>query len=466
VKRLLAVATLAGMLTPAIASSLVARPAGAANGPVEGFALFPGQPPNEYSRIASTGANTVYLDVYYQADSPNANSVEYVDGGTTPDASIIADIQKANNAGMKVALMPKIWCKGCPYGWRGDIQPQDPHAFMESYTQEVTHYAQLGRDNGLWLLFLGSEMNGLQMYGDDWRQLAGAVRQTGFKGPISYQPNWDRTDSVAFWDALTFVSVSAYFPLTSTPSPSVAELKAAWHSSQVSAWQGQDWFATIQNLARSTGKNVLIGEVGYRSSNMAAEHPWMESDQQTPDQATQANAYQALLETFSPQPWWLGVLWWQWRGTDQDSGNTDMSPKGKQAEQLLTKWWRDGWRPTAASDGTPTSAGTAPGKAAAVLGARTAGTGARPGGAAPTSPASSSTTQAGAAVTAPEDPGSLVNGVGSAAALGPRSVANKSGHGSGSRAVLVGIALVGLVGMGAAGLNLARIRLRTPRPRF
>src|SRR5581483_2876439 len=283
-----------------------------------------------------------------------------------------------------------------------------------------------------------------------------------FDGPITYQPNWDQVSSVGFWDALDLVTVSAYFPLTPTPEPSVTELMQAWHSSKVDPWQGNNWFGLLEGLHQSTGKQVLIGEVGYRSGQAAAERPWDEGRDETPDQVTQANAYQAILELFSQQSWWMGVIWWQWRGSDQNADSSDMSPLGKQAEKLLTLWWAQGWRPSPANESAPTSPGTTPSRGA-VVAARTPGTAARPSVATSTSAASTTTTQA-PADTAALDPGGLVNGgSGATAAIGPKSPVH-TGSSSGARDVLIGVAVLGLVGMGAGLLNLARVRLRTPRP--
>jgi hypothetical protein len=334
---------------------------------------------------------------------------------------------------------------------------------MQSYSQMVTYYAALGQPQGVWLLFLGSEMSNLQQYSDDWRQLKDSVRQNGFTGLVTYQPNWESIDGVAFWDALDLVTVSAYFPLTSTPRPSVVELKNAWHSSTVDGWRGQNWVAKLGALANATGKRVLIGEVGYRSSETATAHPWDETETQTPDQATQANAYQALLETFSAQPWWTGVIWWQWRGGDQGD-NTDMSPKAKQAEQFLTQWWAEGWRPGSAS------AGAAGGGGGSKSGARAVGSTGRttPGqvlGSSPTAPSSAApTTQQGATSEQAGAAGSgEVNAAGDVAAVnGPRSVARLTGasHGRGAAAAF---ATVALLGMGVALVNVG-LRIRTPRP--
>jgi hypothetical protein len=409
----------------------------------------------DYDRLARMGTNTLYLDVYYEADSPNANSVHSF-SSTVDNATLVADIQKATADGLRVALMPKVWCSGCKYGWRGDLQPTDPDAFMRSYTQMVLKYAQIGQQYGVSLLFLGSEMNHLQPYADDWRMMAATVRGT-FRGLITYQPNWDQLDNVSFWDALDLVTVSAYFPLTPTPRPSVAELKQAWNSSAMPGWQGEDWVAKLQNLAGTTGKRVLIGEVGYRSSTTAAQYPWDEWDQATPDQATQANAYQALLETFSAKPWWAGVIWWQWRGGDQDAGSTDMSPKAKQAEQLLTKWWVQGWRPGASSNGGQPATGAAAGRGASVLAARTPGT-----QAAPTTAASTSTapTQPGAQAAA--GPGLAADSGSSAAIDGPRSVARLA-RASNERAVALVVAVLTLLAMGALWVSFGLRRLQLPR---
>jgi len=452
---------LAAVVLAAIGASPTSPRAAADGGQVQGVAIDPKSFTTDYARLARMGTNTLYLDIYYEADSPNANSVHPF-GSTVDDVTLMTDIKTATGDGLQVFLMPKVWCNGCKYGWRGDLEPSDPHAFMQSYTQMVLKYAQLGQQNGVSLLFLGSEMNHLQAYPGDWRAMATAERGM-FHGLITYQPNWDHNQDVSFWDALDLVTVSAYYPLTPTAQPSVAEVKNAWHSSAVPGWKGQNWFAQLQGLANSTGKRVLIGEVGYRSSTTAAEYPWDEWDPATADQTTQANAYQALLETFSPQPWWAGVIWWQWRGTDQDSGSTDMSPKAKQAEEFLTKWWAQGWRPGSGSVGAGGAGGSGSGAAgasgrASVLGARTAGTQGGPGttGSTSTSPSGEQPGMQAAA-----GPG-LASSDGSSAAIdGPRSVANLA-KASDKRAFAVVVSLVALLAMGALWVSMGLRRIHLP----
>lgn len=465
-RRLLTVVAVTAILATAVGTVPSQPHASADTGVVQGFAIgYPNNNPAEYARLVRMGTNTLYIDVYWEADSPNADSVHPY-SSTPTDQALGAEIDSAQRAGLRVALMPKVYCNGCQQGWRGFLKPDDPDAFMNSYGGMVKQLAALGQQHGVWLMFLGSEMNNLQEYSDDWRQLADGVRRVGFNGIITYQPNWDSTGGVGFWDALDVVAVSAYFPLTSTPRPGIDELKAAWHSSNVQNpdWRGQDWFGKLQHLAQSTGKKVLIGEVGYRSSETATETPWDEATQETPDQITQANAYQALLETFTGQPWWMGVIWWQWRNTDAASDNSDMSPKAKQAEELLTKWWAEGWRPTADSKTPDLGNGSAPAHGA-VLAAHAPSAAPRPGTTAGASTtAGATTTQQTVGNLGTVDPRHLANGDEGPATLAAPKSASGAHHDSGSRDVLLGVALLGLLGMGGALLNLARIRMRTPRP--
>lgn len=60
-----------------------------------------------------------------------------------------------------------------------------------------------------------------------------------------------------------------------------------------------------------------------------------------PSEREQAAAYQALLATFSNQPWWEGVYWWVWNALPDDGSDhaTNYSPRGKAAERVIREWW-------------------------------------------------------------------------------------------------------------------------------
>jgi hypothetical protein len=62
---------------------------------------------------------------------------------------------------------------------------------------------------------------------------------------------------------------------------------------------------------------------------------------QTPDQAEQAAAYDALLASFSDQKWWAGVFWWVWNvlPDEGDDHTLDFTAEGKAAEEVIRRRW-------------------------------------------------------------------------------------------------------------------------------
>src|SRR5205823_703036 len=139
--------------------------------------------------------------------------------------------------------------------------------------------------------------------------------------------------------------------------------------------------------------------------------------------------------------------WWEWRGTDQEAGSSDMSPKGKLAEQFLTKWWAQGWRPEAApgAGGTrPGSSGQKPGGSTSSAGVVRGSTFSSPGGTA----AAAGTGQTAATGPDGSDAGNVA-GSAKTAAPGARSVARLPGI-PGGRALPVAVATMGVLGAGLA----------------
>jgi hypothetical protein len=349
---------IAGLI--ALLATLALLPSGQAgavidgtNGKTAGLGISrPGVPQqviaNDLPRMKSDGINTGTIDVWWDVDKQDSSSVH--PGSITPsDADLVLAIQRVKTAGMKVMFEPKVWCPSCqPMHWRGILKPKNRSAFFDSYRKMINHYADLSQQTGVDVYFIGSEMNSLQDATDEWRRIAREAR-VRYKGRLAYEVNWDVWNEVKFWDAVDVVSVSAYFPLSDLERPTVAELKAGWQASRVKEFKGHTWAKNMATLARTTGKQVLFGEAGYLSSTYAARKPYDESQRFDPDQQVQADAYQALLETFEHESWWMGVVWWEWvpeAGSDSGSSMT-YSPRDKQAEKLMSAWYARGWRPGA-----------------------------------------------------------------------------------------------------------------------
>src|SRR5579884_921642 len=247
------------------------------------------------ARLRSDGMDTVSLFVAWWADSQSSDGV-HPGSGTQSDDQVVASIQAARAAGLRVVLAPIFYCGDCEGYWRGTMQPSDPNAFFDSYAAFIDHYAAIAQANGVWMLFVGSEMTTLESYTSRWRQVIAGAR-SAYQGLIAYEVNWDVLGQAHFLDAVDVVGVSAYFPLDDRSSPSLDQLVSDWTDSQASATSGRDWVGALTHLAATTGKPIIFGEIGYMATTYAARQPFLNFVGQ-PDPALQADLYQALLQSF------------------------------------------------------------------------------------------------------------------------------------------------------------------------
>ncbi|HZT66460.1 MAG TPA: hypothetical protein VFA11_11780 [Acidimicrobiales bacterium] len=347
------VAALAGWLglSPAARAGGVATVHSAAQGGAiagAGVPLSPGTDAPDSAALAKLrgdGLNTVSFFVWWEADGPQADSVHSFTG-TEPDAVLSAEIAAAEAAGMRVVLTPVFVCTGCEGDFRGVIHPANLDAFFASYRAFMDHYAALAQADGVSVLFVGSEMSSLENDGPHWRQVVGDAR-AHFGGTIAYEENWDELGHAAFLDAVDLVGVSAYFPLDDRPAPTLGQLLGDWQTSSAAATRGRHWVASVAALAAATHKPIVFAEAGYMSGQYAARAPYLNFYGIT-DWQLQADLYQALLETFSGQPWWHGVIWWDWENTDGPALN-GRPFHAKTAEAFLQLWYGLGARPSTAS---------------------------------------------------------------------------------------------------------------------
>jgi len=247
------------------------------------------------------------------------------------DERLRAVTHQAHQLGFHVMLKPHLWLRQPE--WPGSIDHTSERgweAWFASYREFILHYARLAEEEKIESLSIGNELVIASKRDRDWRRIIGAVRRA-YHGQVTYGANLDEVFDVQFWDALDFIGVSAYFPLTEERSPSVDALVRGW----------QPIAARFRELSMRTKRSVVFTELGYRSSNYAAARPW-EHHGGDPNLKLQSDAFESFFRVIWPQPWFAGAYIWKWESHPQhaNANDGDFSIEHKPAQNVVEKYFR------------------------------------------------------------------------------------------------------------------------------
>ena len=257
------------------------------------------------------------------------------------DAGIEYTARLARLRGIRTLLKPHLWVRGRS-AWPGDINMTSPAAWgawFASYATFILHYAALAEAAHLDGLCIGTELQHATEPAHEkaWRGLIRQIRRV-YHGPLTYAANWSgEYEQIRFWDALDYVGIQAYFPLSPAVNPSLDTLLSGWqpHLQKLARWQ------------KKINMPVVFTEVGYKTTPDAAARPWEWPERtavlQTPDEATQARCYEALFRACWGLPWLKGTFIWKWYpGLEADGParrHADFTPQHKPAEAVLARWY-------------------------------------------------------------------------------------------------------------------------------
>jgi hypothetical protein len=297
-------------------------------------------PPNGYSSSNSdqslanaknAGCQWVSINVFWFQDTITSTEIypDYTRYSSYPD-SVKHAIDRCHQLGMKVMLKPDVDLANDPNHWRGDIIPSA--AWFTEYHTFINYWADFAEQNDVELLCIGCELVKTDPCTASWRSVANDVRNH-YSGPIVYAANWGSETTVRWWDAVDFIGIDAYYPLTDSNDSNLAQLTAAWNSraNSIQTWRNANW----------PDKQVIFTEVGYGSFNGANRWPWAGPGSFALDLNEQADCYKALLTACTSRNWWKGVFWWMWETDPNIGGPTDRShtPHNKPAEQVMSSYY-------------------------------------------------------------------------------------------------------------------------------
>ncbi|HET9951407.1 MAG TPA: hypothetical protein VFS09_06390 [Candidatus Eisenbacteria bacterium] len=255
------------------------------------------------------------------------------------DSGVVELARMAHARGMRVALKPHLWVTGGGASKLAELDPGSAagwRSWFASYRAFLLRYAALAESAHVDLLIVGAELTRASTrHPDEWRALIAETRRV-YRGPLTYAANWyEEAEGIAFWDALDYISVQAYYPLAEKGGADRAALERGWSAP----------LRTLEALHEKWGKKVIFTEVGWKSTADAAVRPWEwteDSSQLLSRVSTraQADAYDAFFRAVWPKPWFAGAFVWKWYGRHERAGGADdidFTPQNKPAEGVIAR---------------------------------------------------------------------------------------------------------------------------------
>ncbi|NKI30928.1 glycoside hydrolase family 113 [Croceivirga thetidis] len=308
-----------------------------------GMSVFGWQQDNTEGIDALVKANVEWVAVVPFIWQENEQSPEVAskreDGiFTRRDSTFIKAINDLHQKGIHVHLKPHLWLGE---GWRSNLNyssKEDWDTWFNSYRSRMLHYAKMAQLTKAELFCVGTELRtSIKKQPEAWKLLIADIRDI-YDGPLTYAANWyDEYEHIGFWDALDYIGIQAYFPLTKVENPDLESIKTGW----------QPHIETLAALSKTEGKPILFTEVGYKSEASATIKPWEWDDtfgvlyKKKSDQ-TQQLAFEALFQELWDEEWFAGVYIWEWNTRSQESNaptNLNFSPRFKPAENVIAKWF-------------------------------------------------------------------------------------------------------------------------------
>lgn len=244
-------------------------------------------------------------------------------------------INKLHKNKISVMLKPQIWV------WHGEFtgllkmaSESDWVELENSYRKFIIDYAKIAETEKVEIFCIGTELEKFIVNRPEyWRKLITEIRAV-YKGKLTYAANWDEYKRVPFWDALDYIGVDAYFPVSESKTPTVEEARAGW----------QRWKEELKTVSKKENKKILFTEYGYRSVDFAGKEPWVSDWKITSlNFDSQKNTLQALYEEIWSQDWFAGGFLWKWFIAHEHSGgetDNQFSPQNKPAENIVKEYYQ------------------------------------------------------------------------------------------------------------------------------
>lgn len=297
--------------------------------------------------MKTMGLNTVTLVVEVYQASPSSSGMyrSYQAGDSVTDASLVSAITFIRSQGMRAVVKLHVdvdlaWATAHPgkNAWRGWIKAADRDAWFTSYNRWLVHYGRLAQSARASDIIIGTEMVSMTSTPArraKWVWMIRNLRKV-FHGRLTYCANkfagnlGTEYKTVDFWRSLDYISISGYFGLDSATSAGMKKI-----------WAGVDK-AELYPLHKKYDRDIMFGEVGYRSETGARREPSQFRTRNAFDETEQSQDYEALLDFWSTRAYLSGVQLWRFYpdlGHDWMEAAASFTPQTTVTKELLTRWF-------------------------------------------------------------------------------------------------------------------------------
>ena len=279
--------------------------------------------------IKSLGANSVAIHPYARIREDGQVAFRVLDD----HRHVRMPLDWARQRGMSAMLIPHLAYWGTKFSWRGEIKFETTaewDRFFTDYETWIVEMAKLAEAHGAEVFCVGLEYTHAQKFEDRWRRIIAAVRAV-YRGKVTYGANWNEYPGVKFWDALDYIGVLAYFPLSTLRNPSASDLAAGWEKRA----------AELGRFSAEQRKQFLFVEIGYNENARAAAEPWSFATGGENAAEIQRRCIESALTLTGKHPWLAGMFFWKWFPELPDDDIENFRIQTPAIKALIAKHWSE-----------------------------------------------------------------------------------------------------------------------------
>ncbi|MBO7721388.1 MAG: hypothetical protein J6T01_03185 [Kiritimatiellae bacterium] len=314
-------------------------------------------------KIRAAGANWVTLNTHFCQETFASRRTFLDFDWSAGEIELTEIVKELHRRGLHILLKPCLtnldssWMGAVRFPSKADQQIQGVtntywQTWFGSLRDCLKYYAEFAEKNGVEAMIIGAEYNGTTGQDDEWLATIRHVRRY-YSGPLTYEfmSSEIREGGLTWLKELDFLSLSFY------PSAAGRDWKerydrANWPKlAPVPLESMKKMLAERRRDVAEISKRfdnmpVLFTEIGTRSSRGNVMLPWDALTESVWDGEEQANYMEAVFQTFSDLPCWMGLSWWKWDETQKNRTHYSPDPLkdrgftvyGKPAAAVLRKW--------------------------------------------------------------------------------------------------------------------------------